>query len=173
MTGLIYGGGLLLLAFVLHVIVWRLRVPKRQGRGIVCVFLLTLIAGLALGVTTEYAKGNFWDHAFDQMISSSNWILLYISYTLAYLISFTAIEADSPSLVMVKQIMESGEKGLIPETLEKRIVNDDLVMPRIGDLLRDKMIIKERGHLVLTAKGRFLSQLFMYQRTLFRLGPGG
>ncbi len=173
MAGLIYGIGLLFLAFVLHVIVWRLRVPKRQGRGILTIFAVTLSVGLVFAVSAGYTEGNFWERACDQLLRSSNWILLYISCTLAYLISFTAIEADSPSLVMVKHILETGDEGLVPGTLRDRIANDELVVPRISDLVRDKMVVQEQGCLLLTPKGRFLSRLFSFQRRLFRLGAGG
>ena len=106
-------------------------------------------------------------------MKSVNWITLYIICTLAYLISFTAIEADSPSLVMVEMIREAGERGIAPETLRNSIAKDNLVVPRISDLVRDKMVINKHDHLLLASKGKLLSQLFKYQRRLFRMGPGG
>ena len=173
MAGLIYGIGLLFFAFMLHVIVWRLRVPKRQGRGILTIFAVVLFVGMVFAVSAGYTEGDLWGRAVGQLLSSINWIILYITCTLAYLISFTAIEADSPSLVMVKKILESGDKGLPLGVLRESVANDDLVVPRISDLVRDKMIVKEEGRLLLAPKGRILSQLFIYQRRLFRLGPGG
>jgi len=173
MVGLIYGVGLLFFAFVTHVIVWRLRVPKRQGRGILWIFVLTLFVGLMFFIATGNSEVDPQHPAAGHLFRSMNWIIFYITCTLAYLISFTAIEADSPSLVMVKMILESGDKGLSPEVLRESVANDDLVVPRISDLVRDKMIVEERGRLLLTPKGHFLSQLFIYQRSLFRLGPGG
>jgi len=173
MMGLIYGIGLLFLAFSLHVIVWRLRVPKRQGRGILIIFIVTLFVGMVFTVSAGYTEVSLWDHAIGQLWSSINWVIFYITCTLAYLISFTAIEADSPSLVMVKKILESGDKGLPSATLRESVANDDLVVPRISDLVRDKMIVEEEGYLFITKKGSILSQLFMYQRRLFRLGSGG
>jgi hypothetical protein len=47
------------------------------------------------------------------------------------------------------------------------------VVPRISDLVRDKMVINKHDHLLLASKGKLLSQLFKYQRRLFRMGPGG
>jgi hypothetical protein len=167
------GVGLLFLAFVLHVLIWRLRIPNRQGRAILIVFAATLVVGIIAIAGLSVSEGDWWGRLMGQLMKSVNWITLYIICTLAYLISFTAIEADSPSLVMVEMIREAGERGIAPETLRNSIAKDNLVVPRISDLVRDKMVINKHDHLLLASKGKLLSQLFKYQRRLFRMGPGG
>lgn len=167
------GVGLLFLAFVLHVFIWRLRIPDRQGKAILIVFAATLVAAILAVVWLSPSEGDWWGRLMGQFMKSVNWITLYIICTLAYLISFTAIEADSPSLVMVEMIREAGERGIAPETLRNSIAKDNLVVPRISDLVRDKMVVNEHDRLFLTPKGKLLSQLFKHQRRLFRMGPGG
>ena len=167
------GIGLLCLAFVLHVFIWRLRIPDRQGKAILIVFAATLVVAIIAITGISVSEGDWWGRLIDQLMKSVNWIAFYIICTLAYLISFTAIEADSPSLVMVEMIREAGERGIAPETLRNCIAKDNLVVPRISDLVRDKMVINKHDHLLLASKGKLLSQLFKYQRRLFRMGPGG
>jgi len=137
------------------------------------VFTATLVAAIIAIAGLSVSEGDWWGRLMGQLFGSVNWITLYVICTLAYLISFTAIEADSPSLLMVEMIREAGDRGVASEDLRNSIATDNLVVPRISDLVRDKMVINEHGRLLLASKGKLLSQLFKYQRRLFRMGPGG
>ena len=61
-------------------------------------------------------------------------IVVFISLFLAYLITFSAIEVDSPSMMIVKNIESSGSRGLTKQELLSLMTDDRLLRPRILDL---------------------------------------
>ncbi|MBF0472984.1 MAG: hypothetical protein HQK93_04535, partial [Nitrospirae bacterium] len=87
--------------------------------------------------------------------------LFVVSLTFAYIITYSAIEADSPSLVMIIAIADAGINGLSVERFHEMMSNDLLVVPRLNDILRDKLAYKdENDKYILTKKGKIFAQIF-------------
>ena len=99
--------------------------------------------------------------------------IYFFSLTLAYLITYSAIEADSPSLLIVRKILEAGSFGLSKKSLEDELDNSVLIEPRINDLLRDKMAELHEGKYRLKMKGLLLARLFTFYRNMLKVGKGG
>ena len=100
-------------------------------------------------------------------------ILYYGSMTLAYVITYSAIEVDSPSLVIIRQISDSGSNGITEQELLDSLNNSKLIVPRLSDLINDKMVISDNQKFVLTRKGKCLGVLFKTYRALLGSGKGG
>lgn len=100
-------------------------------------------------------------------------ILFFISLTSAYIITYSAIEVDSPSLLMITHIAQAGLKGIEKEKIDILMNNDILIKPRIEDLLKDNFISKNGQNYILTPKGVFLSRIFILSRKLLGLNKGG
>ena len=62
------GVGLLFLAFVLHVFIWRLRIPNRQGRAILIVFAATLVVGIIAIAGLSVNEGDWWGRLMGQLM---------------------------------------------------------------------------------------------------------
>lgn len=160
-------------ALMIHYAVWKIRVPKRQTRAILLIFfgmlalavaLLSRVAGwfpgLGLGCPPHVA-------------SYLHLICFVTAVTLAYMITYSAIEVDSPSLIMALAIMRAGEAGL-PESEFYDMMNDTLLVdPRIRDLLRDGLATQEGDCYRLTSKGKRMARLFIMHRRLLGAGMGG
>lgn len=173
MTTFLYGSLLIIAAFGLHFIIWWIRVPRRQNKVLLQCFLGVLVVGslllyyfsndiVLLGVnppTRLSAYARLW--------------MYFISFTLAYMITYSAVEADSPSLVIILKIAETGPSGLKEESLLGELNDDALIVPRIRDLLRDKMTAQAEGKYRLRPKGVMLSRLFQLYRNLMGAGKGG
>jgi len=99
--------------------------------------------------------------------------LYFISLTLAYIITYSAIEADSPSLAIVLTINSAGSYGLEEEVLDKIMTNDILVKPRIRDLIIDKMVYVDGEKYKLTPKGLLLVRTFIFYRKILNTEKGG
>jgi hypothetical protein len=99
--------------------------------------------------------------------------IYFLSLTLAYLITYSAIEADSPSLLIVIKIFEADSFGLSKESLEYELNNAVLIEPRINDLTRDKMAEFHEGKYRLRMKGILLARLFTFYRNMLKAGKGG
>jgi hypothetical protein len=170
---LFYASSLFGISFLSHVIVWRIHLPKRQGKVVGLLFFGFLCGGSLL----------FWKHGMDLSVFGLHppsdlaqflqfW-LYYISLTLAYMITYSAVEADSPSLIIIMKIAERGSSGVSKENLA-RLINDEILMePRLEDLLKDKMAELCEGKYRLRAKGMIMAHVFRFYRNIMGANKGG
>lgn len=160
-------------ALIVHCVMWKLRVPKRQTRTILVIFFTTLgvvIASLPLVVAHVSPPGlSLPLHP----VTYLHIICFVTAATFAYMITYSAVEVDSPSLVMALAINKAGDAGL-PETDFRVMMSDTLLVePRIRDMLRDGLAIKDGEFYRLTSKGRRMARLFVLHRRLLGAGMGG
>ena len=76
----------------------------------------------------------------------------------ANMITYSAVEADSPSLVIVLTLEKAGTRGLTEDELLALASDKVLIDPRLADLLTDKMAVLENNRYSLTGKGRFMAR---------------
>lgn len=174
MSTLIWGGGSFLFSFLLHLAVWRIRLPKRQTKT------LLLMMFFVLGVTVALLKACGPDlaalYGLSVPVTAGDYLhltLLALALILSYMITYSALEADSPSLVIAMTVAGAGRAGIAEGDLGKLVNNDRLVKPRIRDLVLDKMAYVENGRYRLTFKGRLFARLFILYRALLGRGKGG
>ncbi len=150
------------IAFILHFIIWKIRVPRRQTNALLAIFFSVCILGIFL-----FAKSGFFESLYI--------FVLFSSLTLAYVITYSAIEVDSPSLSLVMAFVKSGRSGLNREDISKFMTDEKLVICRINDLLRDKLIYKDpqTANFKLTTSGRNFVTIFVLYRRLLGAQRGG
>jgi hypothetical protein len=163
LTGLI----LLTVAFFLHLLIWKIYLPKKQTKALLLIFFGTLASGLGFIV---YNPGVI---TFESPWQYLHVALFFIAFTLSYIITYSAFEADSPSLVIVNLIHAAGENGMPDDELKKYLTDDILVHPRILDLYRDQLIFDEKGKILLTPKGKRFVKVFIFHRWLLNAKKGG
>ncbi len=173
MNVLLFGLFLILLAFLIHLFVWKIHCPKYQTKTLLWIFFGTYffsIPFLELFLSAEYKFSFYTPKNFFDYLHS---FLFFTSFTLAYLITYSALEVDSPSLVIVKLIFEAGPDGLDRNVLVTKLTDEILLFPRINNLLRDKMAVMKEGRLFLTARGKWFIQIFIFYRFLLKAKKGG
>lgn len=151
-------------AFLIHLLIWRIRIPKGQTRALALLFLICLILSFILL------------REAGQQISAAEYLyiaLFFLSLATFYIAVYSAIEADSPSLVMVMNIYKAGDKGLSRDELLHATTDDLLVRPRTRDLLSAKMVRLEQDKYWLTGRGRLFIRVFIFYRNLLNLEKGG
>jgi hypothetical protein len=172
MVALVWGLFIVSLGFVVHVAWWRVRPPHRQTRALLLIFFV--LGALVLG--------SLWIASFDPTAGAFRPVcpadycqaaLLVSSFASAYIITYSAIEADSPTLVLVRTIAAAGAKGLGDAELQTEASDDVLVKPRIADLVRDGLLSVDQQHYQLTKKGRRFVAIFIFYRRLLSVGKGG
>lgn len=90
------------------------------------------------------------------------------------MVTYSALEADSPSLVMIMTIAKSGSRGLEKKIFEQKMNNEILLSPRIQDLISEKLAYVEEGKYKLTPKGLMFARIFsIYRKILKRSQAGG
>lgn len=171
MATLLWGCAAVLLGFAAHVLFWRLRVPRRQTRGLLLIFFGVLglvLAGLAI------ARGTDGPVPLPRELPEFVQIALFgTACTLGYIITYSAVEADSPTLVMVNAIAAAGPGGLDEAAFFERVSDDVLIRPRVADLVRDQMLTFEGRRYTITPKGRRFVAVFIRFRGLLGAGKGG
>src|SRR3990172_1725927 len=151
MKVLFWGSAVFALSFVLHFALWRVRLPKRQTRALLIIFFGSLAAFFAF----------FRGYASLGLYECVSVGLFVVSLTLAYIITYSAMEVDSPSLVMVNAIAGAGAEGLPKARFDEMMTDDVLVIPRIKDLLRDGHVYLDEGRYRLTPKGGSFIRIFI------------
>lgn len=172
MKVLFWGLCLVALAFVLHLIVWKIHLPKRQIKTMLLMFFGTLIFGSAF-LWTHPAISLFGIGVPDGWIEYVRIALLFTAFTLAYMITYTGLEADSPSLVMALSISQAGPEGLSKNVFFQQMTDDILIKPRVRDLVTDKMAYLDGDTYRLTPKGILLANIFVVYRSILGAGKGG
>jgi hypothetical protein len=169
MNILCWGLGIFCFAFMLHLVIWKMQLPKRQTRTLLIVFfgsfMVVMGACLILGVSRNIFPKNPYEYL--------QIILMYTPLTLAYIITYSALEADSPSLVMIRIIANAGPEGLLKSKFDELMTDDLLVFPRLGDLVRDGMALVEGNTYTITPKGSIFVKLFIFYRKLLKAPLGG
>jgi len=165
--------GLVLLAFSLQVIIWKIRIPYLQTRAIVLIFLGVLAGSWGAAWLLSWVAPE-WQPLLPADIFAYGHIALFVlSCLLAYIITYSALEAESPTLTMVRQILAAGPAGLDKTSFSKSLTADLLLVPRCQDLLRDQMAYLDADRFRLTPKGKLIAKLFLYYRRLMGAGLGG
>jgi len=166
MKVLLWGIILFVVAFIFHLIIWKIRLPKRQIKALLLIFFGILILGLL----------NLWSNTLPlkglrvavplTMAEYLHIALFFTSLTLAYVVTYTALEVDSPSMVMVINIANAGPEGLDKTAFEKTLTDDILVTPRLRDLVTSEVTYMDGNKYRLTPKGIMLARIFVFYRKL-------
>ncbi|MBW1859182.1 MAG: hypothetical protein JRI70_03680 [Deltaproteobacteria bacterium] len=173
MTVLFYGSLLFGLGLVVHVVIWRVHLPKRQAKVIFLLFAGFLFCGSYILWKYRHGLSILGFHPPSDLAQYLQFWIYYVSLTLAYMITYSAIEADSPSLIIIMRIHEAGSSGLAKESLEGVMNDRILIEPRLKDLLVDKMADFQEGKYRLTKKGVLIARLFTFYRGIIKAGKGG
>lgn len=173
MSVLFWAIALIILAVVIHIIIWRMKVPQNQTRALIEVFLGTFTLGILLlwGFSHFFVSiGIFTPQGLDEYLQLS---CLFIALTLVYIVSFPGVEVDSPSLVMVMEIVQAGPQGLAKDVLKQKMNDDVLLIPRIRDLVAGGMAYLDGKTYRLKPKGMLVARIFTGYRKLIRKAEKG
>jgi len=137
---------LLVLLWVVHWIWWRIALPRRQRPVLLMIFLFggILLSPVARLFVQQLGFGEL------TVIQWLNVALVVISVTLAYVVAYSAVEADSPTLSLVRHIAAAGSGGLREEELREFMAKRPFLGARLTALLQEEMI-REKGYKITLA----------------------
>ena len=161
LTGLL----LLLLAFFVHIVAWRVRLPRRSIRALLCIFAATPL----VVVPIYFAIAPVFADASDAV----RILLFYVSCALVYIVLYSAIESTSPSLAIVSYVVSCGSAGCAEADLADRVTDDEGIGARVAAMKAARMIAVSDGQCALTPTGRRWAELFEFASAIFRLPLGG
>ncbi|MFH0753292.1 MAG: hypothetical protein V2A70_01855 [Candidatus Omnitrophota bacterium] len=156
-----------------HLVIWRVSLPKSGIKTLLKLFfgMLFMFVLLLWGLSLFWA--DFRQLAPDSFLEYLSVFLLVTSMALAYTITYSAVEAESPSITLVMMIAGSGRTGFLQKDLKGLLTDEVLVIPRIEELIDEKMIRLDGDKYRLTAKGSIFVSPFVLYRELMGLKKGG
>lgn len=161
----IISGLLFALSISVHVLVWRLNPACRKTASLFAIFILTPMA--AHGALYAFGPAAGPGGAPSVILAS---YLLNLAVSSAYVLTYPALEALSPSLVIVLLL---GGSGVLRRGDLIRVFHEGVLLgPRIEDLKKDGLVSESDGVLALTGKGMALSRFFAFFRAFLGLDRG-
>ncbi len=171
---ILWSGAVIFIAFLaIHLIIWRIGVPKNGVKALLSIFFGVLITALIIIITGSVLFGGLKGIYPEGILEYLHLCLFCVALVLSYIVTYTAIEADSPSVAIILKIAGSGNAGLPKKDLDLMLTDEVLVKPRIADLLIDGMISFNNGLYTVTVKGMLFTQPFILYRRLLGLEKGG
>ncbi len=171
----VVGLGLLLVfvGFLPHWIRWRLAPPADSARVLVISLLAGIFGGLLLILLLGWAEPRVADLLPEGALGVAHAVLLSLAVAAAYVMTYPAIEVESPTLVIVQAISRRGPEGLARAELFEQLNDSVLVEPRIQDLLDERLAVRDGDRIRPTDRGRLLARVFIGWRTLLGAPKGG
>jgi hypothetical protein len=161
--------GLFLVALLLHWIVWRIRIPRRQTAALLVILLGALPVGLAAVIWVPTLQF-FGPIGFWEVLHISTF---HVALSLAYIVGYTAIEGRSPSMALLVHVADARGKGCTREELHRVLRGENPVAARLEAMLLDGMVVQANGAYRLTAKGWAWARALGYFRSLLGMEKGG
>lgn len=136
----------ILISLTIQTIIWRVIKPKSEYLIIFIIFNAVFIIFIIFtNLFKFYLPIYDWIHIF----------IIFYFFLIAYIIAYTSIEGDSPSIIIAIEIFKSNNVGLTIHDLEKKITNEKFINPRIQTLLDNKIIYINNKKIFISKKGKF------------------
>jgi hypothetical protein len=137
---------LLIFSLCFKILIWKFKKPQNEYKFSFIIFNLVFVTFFIV---------NFF---LNSIIFYHDWIhiiLLYYSCIFAYLIAYTSIEGESPSIVIASAVYNYKDEGLDLLEIEKKITNEKFIYPRITSLVNNKLVYISENRLKISTKGNF------------------
>lgn len=157
----------LLVAFVAHLILWRWRLPRAQLKALLVIFVLVwILVSLALQTGTIAANSG----TGGPLVGFLYFCLIYWPAAFCYMITYSAMEGDSPTLSLTRHLHRKGEEGVSHEEIEDFFRQRPFVGARVKALVADDIFVEEEGGYRLSPGSYvFFRVILGYRRVVF--GP--
>lgn len=165
MIAVLLAGAGALAAFICHLVIWQLYVPRHASRALVAIFILGLLATLVAGLIFAPGYG---------LASAVYTAALYGILSLTYLLLYTGVECDSPTLTLAHFISQAGTAGRTVEEIERFVQRRPFVKSRLAQLEAGGFVVRTDAGLVLGRSTGLVLDLNQHYRALMgRVTRGG
>ena len=151
-------GALFLVSFLAQMVIWRVRLPDQQTRALLVIFAITF--GLWLVGAVVFSM---------TIVDVLHVALFYLSISLCYVITYTAIEADSPTLSLIRFLADAKTQGRSTEEIRRFMALRPFVRARLAALARSGLIREEGSRYVAVGQPPLSFRVILGFRRLY--GP--
>jgi hypothetical protein len=167
MSPVILAGAAWFLAFVLHLTLWRWRLPKAQLKALLVVFAVVWAVGALSALAGFVGVGSL---AAGWLVGFLYFCLIYWSAAFCYVITYSAMEGDSPTLSLTRHLHRRGEEGVSHDEVEEFFRQRPFVGARVKALVTDNVFVEgEGGYRLSPGSYVFFRVILGYRRVVF--GP--
>jgi len=143
-------------SFLIHILVWRRERPKRQ---------LVWLFGIFMACPAFIYVVLFCVFADKQFLGLAGF--LHILFSLAYILSYPAIQAPSPSLKIIREVTAAMPQGLSPEDIYRVLSVNESIGFCVDNLIEEKLLCFRKDRFVLSLSGSLIAGFFRnYRRWL-------
>jgi hypothetical protein len=155
-----------------HIILFRLRVITFQLLRLLGLYLFWLGVGVLVSSSLRFFQGPVDGGILTSSLAVSS-ILFYSLACLWYLAQCTALHYGSPSLLIVELIEENPKKRILHEELRRIFTNEQMISPRLNELVRDGYLKFDGKNYVVEWRGAVIANLVAVYRQIIGREIGG
>lgn len=159
---------LFLAAFFVHWLLWHIRLPKRHTATLLVVFMGSLAVAIVLGAWV--GDDAFWPQGFWEWAQVA---VFHVAVSLAYIVLYSGLEENSPSLTIYAFVAEAGGQGRVVDDVYGIITDDMFIHSRMRAMVRDGLLCERDGAFHLTPKGVVWARVFGVARSILSMNKGG
>jgi len=168
MAVLLCGVILFFTALVIHVVIWRVRKPSSPLKTLLLILLAVIFAGLSALYFTADSLAASGFATLDTLAAYLHTLLFCVSLSLAYVVSYTLLEWDSPTLTIVMTIARAGRSGAPEAELAQLVDRLPFIGSRIQCLIRDNVITEKDGRYVISPGHHLFYRFVLSYRRLLK-----
>ena len=146
--------------FAAHLVWWRVALPRRQR---VVLLVLFLGGGIVLAPLVAWLVGSL-GFAPLSWVEWLNVALAVVAFALAYVVTYSALEADSPTLSLVRHIAAAGRRGLAEAELGEFMASRPFVGARLTALVDEGMVYEKEDRILLAEHHYTLFRMVLFHR---------
>jgi len=167
-----YGIFLFLVGFIVHVVLWRVWRPVNTTATIILVFVVSVsIVWFALSIFNLFQ--GLTDVLPQEPIHNILSLLLAFSFALSYIMTYPALENDSPTLKLVYLIAQKRRIGITEEELSRSFSNKNAVESSIIEMISEGLVRTKGQSIRLTERGHRLATIYRKWRVILGAEMGG
>ena len=149
-------------AWCSHLVIWRVRLPNSQLKTLLSIFMLMWAAFVVASFSCRWPIEAAVEYAY--------FSLIYWSAAFCYVITYSAMEGDSPTLSLTRHLHRRGDEGVSHEEIEDFFRQRPFVGARVKALVTDNVFIEEEGGYRLSPGSYLFFRVILgYRRVVF--GP--
>lgn len=166
---IVYGFLLFFCCLIIHIIIWRIKVPLISSFVLLVIFLVIPF------IFSVFVIKDIW-HIKDTLslntVEVMGIMLLHFSLSSAYIAGYPAVRAVSPTLDIILMIESSKYKKMTEEELKRNFTDKRLVHARIDDLRTYHLISEKDDIFKLTFVSKIIVVVFILYRKILGLPMG-
>ena len=162
MDVILYSYSLFIIFFATHLIVWRFKIPSRQFLSLLVIFFVIYIAFLVFSVVVGFSFLPFFQIS-----------LFYLSTGLCYIVLYSAINLDSPTLSLMMYVHEAGSRGRTHDEIRVFLARYPFISSRLDSLISEGTVVSEVNMLKIKKSSRSYDIILLYRRLFGNISKGG